>query len=77
MSRSIYYHTCAPERKMSDNREDCPLCSDRGCSREKCRLWNDDWNDCVFSAVSLSEIVRTAITDATVEIMRAYGDDRR
>ncbi len=55
----------------------CPFRTEGQCSRKGCALWNDDLGTCGLSAVSLHLLVKTAITDAAVEIMRTMGDDRR
>ena len=54
-----------------------PFRTEGQCSRKGCALWNDDLDTCGLSAVSLHLLVKTAITDAAVEIMRTMGDDRR
>lgn len=47
------------------------------CIYEKCALYNDDARACVLSPCSLHLLIRTAITDAAVEISRCMGDGRR
>lgn len=55
----------------------CPFRAEGLCTGDDCALWNDDLDACGLSAVSLHLLVKTAITDAATEIMRAVGDDRR
>ena len=55
----------------------CPFRVEGQCSRKGCALWNDDLNACGLSAVSLQLLVKTAVTDAAVEIARHLGDDGR
>jgi len=40
-------------------------------------LWNDDVNACGLSAGSLQLLMKTAVTDAAVEIARHMGDGGR
>lgn len=49
----------------------CPFKGDGGrCMDVLCELYNDDARGCALSAMSLQMLVRTAITDAAVEIGR-------
>ena len=40
-------------------------------------MWNDDVNACGLSAGSLQLLMKTAVTDAAVEIARHMGDGGR
>ena len=54
----------------------CPI--RRGtCLCAACALYNDDARACALAADSLQLIVRTAASDAAVDVIKAYGDDRR
>ena len=55
----------------------CPFRPEGLCTGDDCALWNDDLNACGLSAVSLQLLMKTAITDAAVEIARHLGDDGR
>ena len=55
----------------------CPFRAEGQCSRKDCALWNDDLDACGLSAVSLQLLMKTAVTDAAVEIARHLGDDGR
>ena len=52
----------------------CPIVHEP-CLGASCALYNDDARGCVLNAQSLHLIVRTAISDAAVEISRHMGDD--
>lgn len=55
-----------------------PLCPMLGtCIAQRCALYNDDARACVLSPGSLHLLIRTAITDAAVEISSHMGDDRK
>ena len=54
----------------------CPFWVKSGCLGKRCELYNDDARGCVFSPISLHLLMRTAITDAAVEISRYMGDGR-
>ena len=45
------------------------------CLGASCALYNDDVSACALSADSLQLLVRTAVTDAAVEIAKHLGDD--
>ena len=45
------------------------------CLGASCALYNDDVSACALSADSLQLLVRTAVTDAAVEITKHLGDD--
>jgi len=64
-------------RRIEEAQGPCPFRTEGQCSRKGCALWNDDVNACGLSAVSLHLLVKTAITDAAVEIARHLGDDGR
>lgn len=55
----------------------CPINCSGTCAKERCALYNDDARDCVLSPCSLHLLIRTAITDAAVEISHHMGDDRK
>ena len=55
----------------------CPINCSGTCARDKCALYNDDARACVLSPCSLHLLIRTAITDAAVEISHHMGDDRK
>lgn len=64
-------------RRIEEVPGPCPFRTEGQCSRKGCALWNDDVNACGLSAGSLQLLVKTAITDAAVEIARHMGDDGR
>ncbi len=64
-------------RRIEEATGPCPFRTEGQCSRKGCALWNDDVNACGLSAGSLQLLMKTAVTDAAVEIMRAMGDDRK
>ena len=49
--------------------------SRRECLRKTCACWDEHFGVCAMSAVSLYNQVRDAVTDAAVELIKAYGDD--
>ena len=53
----------------------CPFRTEGLCTGDDCALWNDYLDACGLSAVSLQLLMKTAITDAAVEIARHLGDD--
>ena len=55
----------------------CPFIFSGTCAGEKCALYNDDARACVLSPDGLALLLRTAITDAAVEISHHMGDDRK
>ena len=50
----------------------CPLGRGRECLGIRCALWSDDWKACSLSCDAIHNAVRTAITDAAVEIIKCY-----
>ena len=62
-----------------DSEEVAPLCpmTRKSCLLRGCMLWDGDYDTCSMSPLSLYHQTRNAVTDAAVEIMKAYGDDRR
>lgn len=55
-----------------------PLCPMLGtCITRRCALYSDDARACVLSPDGLHLLLRTAITDAAVEISHHMGDDRK
>ena len=54
----------------------CPL-TRQTCLEDACLWWDGDYMCCAAAPVSLYNQIRDAVTDATVEIKNAYGDDRR
>ena len=55
----------------------CPLGQNRFCYNDRCALWSDDWNACSLSCHAIHNAMRTALTDAAVEVIKAYVDDGR
>lgn len=53
----------------------CPFRAEGICTGDDCALWNDDVSACRLSPNSLQLLMKTAVADAAVEIMRAVGDD--
>ena len=52
----------------------CPFGrASQGCTRERCALWDDDYKACSMSSRSLYNILRDAVTDAAVDVVKAYG----
>ena len=47
-------------------------CLDKGCL-----FWDEDYGVCAMSPLSLYNQIRDAVTDAAVEVLKAYGDDLR
>ena len=62
-------------RRIEEAQGPCPFRTEGQCSRKGCALWNDDVNACGLSAGSLQLLMKTAVTDAAVEIARHMGDD--
>ena len=60
-----------------DSAEVEPLCpmTRQTCMARRCPLWDEDYHVCAMSPASLYNQIRDALTDAVVEIKRAYGDD--
>ena len=54
----------------------CPM-TRKTCMAQRCLFWDEDYQVCAMSPLSLYNQIRDAVTDAAVEIMKAYGDDRR
>ena len=55
----------------------CPLVRDRECLGIRCALYSDDWKACSLSCDAIHNAVRTAITDAAVEIIKSYREEAR
>lgn len=53
----------------------CPFRAEGMCTGDDCVMWNDDVNACGLSPNSLQLLMKTAVADAAVEIMRAMVDD--
>lgn len=71
----LYDHKNPPRaEKEPENGMLCPM-SRKECLTERCMLWDEDYHVCAMSPVSLYNQVRDALTDAVVELKRAYGDD--
>lgn len=45
------------------------------CLGAKCALYNDDARACALAADSLQLILRTAVSDAAVDVANHYGGD--
>ena len=60
-----------------DSAEVEPLCpmTRQTCMARRCLLWDEDYHVCGMTPVSRYNQTRDAVTDAAVEIMKAYGDD--
>lgn len=52
----------------------CPFRAEGLCTGDDCALWNDDLDACGLSTVSLQLLMKTAITDAAVEVIGAYKE---
>ena len=55
----------------------CPFQGGQECCETRCALWCDNWLGCSLSEFAIQNSVRTAVADAAVEIIQAYGDDRK
>ena len=81
MSRSdLYDHKEAPRATLAvDSAEVEPLCpmTRQGCMAKACLFWDETYNVCGMTPVSRYNQTRNAVTDAAVELFRAYGDDLR
>ena len=74
----LYDHKNPPRATLAvDSAEVEPLCpmTRKTCMARRCPLWDEDYHVCAMSPVSLYNQIRDALTDAVVEIKRAYGDD--
>ena len=49
----------------------CPL-TQKPCLDAQCELWDDEWDMCALRPENLYFKIREAVTDAAVEIIRAY-----
>ena len=52
----------------------CPV-SRRTCLGEACMWWDEDYHSCAMSPVSTYNQMRDAMTDAAVDVMRAYKEE--
>ena len=52
----------------------CPM-TRKTCLNKQCRLWDDERDTCALDALSLYHMIREAVTDAAVDVHRAYGGD--
>ena len=79
MSKSdLYEHKEPPRATLAvDSAEVEPLCpmSRQGCMGKNCLFWDEDYDLCAMSPLSFYNQIRDAVTDAAVELIRAYGDD--
>ena len=79
-SRHYEHHVEPPRVKVPETPEDdgrmlCPM-SRKPCLRERCIVWDDHWRNCTLNPTGLYNQMRDAMTDAIVDIARAYmGDD--
>ena len=78
ISRSELYDHKRP-KKNPEVAEEGPLCpmTRKTCLGEACLFWDEDYNVCSMNPASLYNQIRDAVTDAAVEVMKAYGDDLR
>lgn len=78
MNRSDLYDHKNPPKVPTPREQDaaCLLCpvSRKACLAGSCMLWDEDWECCSMHAMSLHNQIRTAITDAAVEISGAYRE---
>ena len=53
----------------------CPFGrASRACCGSLCALWDDDYCACAMSPQSLYNQIRDAVTDAAVDVARAYRE---
>lgn len=50
----------------------CPFMRLSRCLGARCELYNEDARGCALGPLSLQLLLRTALTDAAVEILREY-----
>ena len=76
--QALYAHKNPPTRRGTKNEvEDLsPVCpfgrASAACCRTRCAIWDEDYSACSMSSLSLYNIIRDAMTDAAVDVMRAY-----
>ena len=76
---NLYAHKSPPKPAPADAEESGPLCpmTRKKCMGKGCLFWDEDYDVCAMSPLSLYNQIRDAVTDATVEVLKAYGDDLR
>ena len=52
----------------------CPM-TRKTCLVEQCMLWDDERCACTLDALNLYHMIREAVTDAAVDVHRAYTGD--
>ena len=52
----------------------CPM-SRQECLRHDCAIFNDENDLCAIDPAGLYTMMREAMTDAAVEVIRAYGEE--
>ena len=52
----------------------CPM-SRQECLRHDCAIYNDETDLCGMDPAGLYTMMREAVTDAAVEVIRAYGKE--
>ena len=50
----------------------CPM-NLQPCMCSRCAIYSDDWQRCGLGPAALYNAVRDAVTDAAVDVRRAYG----
>ncbi len=51
----------------------CPFRAEGICTGDDCVMWNDDVSACGLSPISLHLLMKTAVADASVEVMQAMS----
>lgn len=76
----LYAHKNPPRpAPAADAEKSGPLCpmTRKKCLDKGCLFWDEDYGVCAMSPLSLYNQIRDAVTDAAVEVLKAYGDDLR
>ena len=78
ISRSDLYAHKKPPKKAAVA-EEGPLCpmTRKTCLGDACLCWDETYKVCSMHPASLYNQIRDAVTDAAVEVIKAYGDDLR
>lgn len=60
-----------PASPEDDGRMLCPM-SRKPCLMARCMVWDEHWCTCAMGAASVYNQIRDAMTDAMVDMQRAY-----
>lgn len=75
--RARYYERHAAPKDEPEVKEGtlCPFGrASRACCGSLCALWDEDYCACAMSPLSLYNQIRDAVTDAAVDVVRAYRE---